>query len=257
MACPICADIRQDYLFVRFGLSYFKCPGCGLIRAEKAGEKSEAFTADSEMAPDTLRVKDQQARTVESDAMRNYLSMLGSRGLKTGSRVLVVAENPDQYSSVGDAMGYAFTGAGSGQSVVRLKSGGKFDAALLVYQLERASHPDAFLKKIHSLLKPEGLLLIAAPSLDSRSARVFGSAWTEWRPENRTFFSEATIQLLLWKSRFIGVEIKDDERLYTMAYINRRAGVLPQTWLTKTAQALYRLFPRPLRKLKLPCLLPA
>ncbi|MCJ7518661.1 MAG: hypothetical protein MUO42_03205, partial [Anaerolineaceae bacterium] len=49
MPCPVCGEIRQEYLFVIFKLSIVRCPRCGLVMAS-AAQSSHDLVFDYESA---------------------------------------------------------------------------------------------------------------------------------------------------------------------------------------------------------------
>ena len=123
------------------------------------------------------------------------------------------------------------------------------DAVVVVYQLEQSHSIVDILEKIYAVLKPGGRLFITTLSLDSRSARFFGGSWIGWRPENKYYFDNNNIQLLLWRFGFTNVWINKDLRLYTLSHIHERASGFPETWITRTIRALYKVLPSNFRDL--------
>ena len=84
---------------------------------------------------------------------------------------------------------------------------------------------------------------MVALSLDSRSARFFSQAWIGWHPENRYYFDNTNIQLLLWRYGFSSVWLSKDLRIYTLAHINQRATGFPKTWVTRLIRLFYNILP--------------
>ena len=121
--------------------------------------------------------------------------------------------------------------------------GDSYDAAVVLYQLEKAIEPLALLEQLHAALHPGGVLLLATPSLNSWPARFFGDQWTEWRPENRYYFDNVTIQSILWKAGFTAVSVEQERRQYTLRHVNDRAMAFPRTSLTRLVTTLYKLTP--------------
>lgn len=123
------------------------------------------------------------------------------------------------------------------------------DAVVVIYQLERSHSIERVLDNIYKALKPGGKLFLTALSLDSRSARFFHQSWIGWRPENKYYFDNTNIQLLLWRFGFNNVWINKDLRIYTLSHINERASGFPETWITRTIHALYKILPSGFRNL--------
>lgn len=251
MNCLLCGESRREYLFVRFGLSYLRCPDCGLIRVEESAIVPEAFSMEPRLSGSDSEVPPQVKSQTDIEAARNYLHLLQARGLEENSRVLLLTNLGENFTIPEENLNLSYVNVRGQNTLSHFASGRRFDAAVLVYQLQKSPKPGELLEQVHSRLKPGGLLLVVVPSLDSRAARMFGSAWTEWCPENRVYFSNTTIQQILWRSGFDQLELQDDERAPTMAHINRRAADLPQTWLTRTVRGAYRIFPGALRDVRL------
>jgi cellulose synthase/poly-beta-1,6-N-acetylglucosamine synthase-like glycosyltransferase len=85
--------------------------------------------------------------------------------------------------------------------------------------------------------------LIVTPSLDSFSARLLRSNWTEWRPENRYYFDERTIQAALSRTGFDRARIQVDRRSYSVEHLATRARTSPPSWLTRTLTLTYDVVP--------------
>jgi SAM-dependent methyltransferase len=80
---------------------------------------------------------------------------------------------------------------------------GSFDAVVMRHSLEHVPDPLGDLKRIHRLLKPGGLLLIALPNFDSWERRRFGRSWFHLDlPRHRTHFGPKSLRLALEKSGF-------------------------------------------------------
>ena len=117
------------------------------------------------------------------------------------------------------------------------------DAVVILYELEKANALERVMDQVYAVLKPGGELFLVALSLDSKSARFFGQSWVGWRPENRYYFDNTTIQLLLWRSGFSDLWLNQDLRLYTLAHIHERAAAFPETWITRAIRSLYKILP--------------
>ncbi|MDO8469251.1 MAG: class I SAM-dependent methyltransferase [Candidatus Peribacter sp.] len=78
-----------------------------------------------------------------------------------------------------------------------------FDLISLWDVIEHIPDPIQFLQSIHSLLKPEGQLLIETQDIDTLFARLMGRKWHHFKhAEHLWHFSRKTMDLLLRKSGF-------------------------------------------------------
>lgn len=78
-----------------------------------------------------------------------------------------------------------------------------FDVVTLWNVLEHLPDPLGACQKIHSLLRPEGLLIFDTPNLDSLDARLFGPYWIGYElPRHLYVFSYRTLRALSEKAGF-------------------------------------------------------
>ena len=99
-----------------------------------------------------------------------------------------------------------------------------FDVVDIWGVLEDASDPMANLKKVRTLLKDDGLLVIATHNVESPEARFFGKTWFNLEiPRHLYHFSPATLRLMLEKAGYKVLEIKHFASLYVleMSLLNR------------------------------------
>jgi hypothetical protein len=245
--CQICGEEKQDYLRAFDGVSLWQCPGCDLLSARaEVGER---------MTPSTTGIDHKQhaawteGRTL-SDAFRRYLEILKERD-PHASKVILVAAADRPFRRIAEESGMQVSLELSSMELEGAQPEVEpADAVLIVYQLERSSNPDLVLRKAHGMLRPGGTVLLVIPSLDSRSARLFGESWTEWRPEVNWYFDNNNIQSLLWKSGFNELQWVPDTRWFTLSHIHARAAVFPKTGLTRSIMLAYRILPSRLHEIR-------
>jgi len=250
-SCPICEETRRRYLFVIHGLPVAQCRGCGLILLYPPPAESELreFYSKALGERDPRRVTPDSK--TESEAARRYRHLLAEMGVERG-RILLVAPPGHPFAAQARTKGARIDHELSIDEVEsRPLSNDAYDAAVVLYQLEKASCPLTALRRIHAALHPDGILLLAVPSLDSWPARTLGTAWTEWRPENRFYFNQTTLHSLLLRAGFGNVWQEPDRRIYTLSHIRERAVAFPRTLLTRLVRLAYRLAPPPARRLRL------
>ena len=98
--------------------------------------------------------------------------------------------------------------------------------------LERLSDPEAVLTDLKSRLTPAGVVMVIGPTIDSRTARLFRSAWWEFNPQNLHYFSADTLQSLLLKCGYGDPIIDSDDCAVSLEYFKRKdpcglVGLLP------------------------------
>ncbi len=80
---------------------------------------------------------------------------------------------------------------------------GFFDLVLLSHVLEHFGDPASALEKARSLLRPGGILVVAAPVRSSLEIALFGSDWYDWDvPRHQYHFTIDSLRLILHQSGF-------------------------------------------------------
>ena len=246
--CPICGATKRFYLFEIHRSSVTSCAECGLTFSSSfvLSRESKRFSMHFD---DIQSINTLPEGKTELEAGKKYVQMLAK--LSDDIRNILLIAEPGHYFA---AMAKDF-----GLNILRHISVGEMedeidlpqaaDAVVVIYQLEKSDAIEKILDKIYEVLKPGGKLFMTTLSLDSRSARFFGQSWIGWRPENKYYFDNTHIQLLLWRFGFRNVWLNKDLRLYTLAHINERASGFPETWITRTIGALYKVLPPNFRNL--------
>jgi hypothetical protein len=240
-SCPVCGQTSRQYLFKIEDSQLERCTNCGLI-FQQSKEQARTYPTTSHM----------QAQTAtEDEALAAYIRLLKQQ--VEGKSLLLVAQNGHMFSDVAAQQGYNV------EKYVKIEDLSSislpvahYDAAVVLYNLERSPNPVEALQQIRASLKPNGTILIVTQALDSWSARFFQRSWTGWEPKNNFYFSTQTIQSVLLRSGFYGLRIRQDYRSYSLNHVYARAVHLPrQTLLTRTITVLHKFTPRRLRQTRL------
>jgi methionine biosynthesis protein MetW len=107
-----------------------------------------------------------------------------------------------------------------------------FDVIILSHVLEHLPDPKATLKEINRILKPNGLLIISIPNVNSFEAKHFKKYWTAWElPRHFYHFSNKTVETLLNKTGFNISKINYDTNpnifLSSFKYLLEDLGINP------------------------------
>ena len=239
--CPLCDHRSQTYLFTRQGAHVARCANCGLTQL------SGPPSSDASAVQPSESVRPSGSYT-ERKAAEAYLAAFHARG-GARSGVLAVMDPAHPFLQLAEADGLGIVAQ---VTTAGIESGAladrQYDAAIVIFQLEKAFDPVASLRAVHAALKPGALLLIVTPSLDSWPARVLRSQWTEWQPENRSYFDLQTIQSTCLASGFAEIEWLPDRRAYTLEHLHVRAARSLPTRLTRAIRVAAPLVPGPLRR---------
>ena len=217
-----------------------RCANCGLTRLGDG-----TATASSGEPAESVRPGHSSTERRAADA---YLAMYLARG-GGDQRLLVVADADHPFAALAEASGI---GVRSRVTMRELDRDGvlegAYDGAVVIFQLEKAADPIAALRMLHRALAPDAILLIVTPALDSWPARVLRSQWTEWQPENRSYFDTQTIQSACLRAGFAEVEWSAYQRRYTLEHLRGRAARSMPTRLTRTIRRVTPLVPATLRR---------
>jgi len=81
-----------------------------------------------------------------------------------------------------------------------------FDVITMWHVLEHLHEPISILEKIRKMLKPDGILIVAVPVLDSLDAQIFGPYWSGYDvPRHMFTFSKTTLSKVLAASGFTSI----------------------------------------------------
>lgn len=241
-ACPLCGSLERQYMFSVHGLTYHSCPNCSLV------DLSGPASADAPEAESVLVSDRYTGETTDTDIERAHAYWRQAAATfdldPAMSRVLVMASNSRVIAETGREEGFrnVETVPAAFDRLVALPRAA-FDAAIVVLAAEKMSDPPAGFRHIRRALKAGGGILAVMPMIDSRPAKLFGSAWTQLRPDNLFLFSTANAQSMLWDVGFNRLTIEPDRPRYSLHHVYSRARVFPRTWLTRLILSLLAMAP--------------
>ncbi len=94
-----------------------------------------------------------------------------------------------------------------------------YDVAVAFDVIEHVRDPAYALACLHRSLKPEGLLVLATPSLDSWSRRLLGKYWMEYKVEHLTYFGQKSLQRILQLIGFGEIQFHPNYKVLSFDYI--------------------------------------
>lgn len=116
----------------------------------------------------------------------------------------------------------------------------EFDVITLFHVIEHFRSPSSAMAKVHSLLKPGGLIIIETPRIGTLWFRLLGRRWREFMFGHLFFFSRGTLADLLKRHGFTIIESRTPSKLATVRFVlNRAERILPgparaAAWLART-----------------------
>jgi hypothetical protein len=109
--------------------------------------------------------------------------------------------------------------------------------------LERLADPEAALRLLSRSLTTAGAIMIIAPTIDSRTARIFRSAWWEFTARNLHYFTADTLQSLLIKSGYGDPIIHNDDSAVSLEYFRGKIPAISSAFYRRMLSVLLALMP--------------
>lgn len=120
----------------------------------------------------------------------------------------------------------------------------QFDYIIFADVLEHVRDPRDFLYKIHRLLKPNGVIAVAVPSLDSWSAKFMKNKWIEFKPEHLWYFSKQTLNRCLYGNGFGELSTYSARKTLSIEYILEHFNRYPIQPFTSILRTIVKFLPK-------------
>jgi SAM-dependent methyltransferase len=237
--CLVCNSPELTYEFLIEGFPACSCQRCGLLFLNPGPSPTEV-RAGAEFVDEPAMV-DVHAASAASTLFR----LEAYAGLQSGRLLLV---NPTlQLELEARARGFdvAVMSVASLESEVppaQLPTG--VQACVIYRGLETTTDPLRVLESARRLLAPGGCVLVVAPTIDSRAARLFRLRWWEFRKSNRFYFSADTLQSLVLRAGYGEPIILPDGAVLSLDYVRRKLRTLPRAFTYRLLAWLLALAPR-------------
>ena len=272
-SCPLCNSKRLHYVFSFQSYRVVRCDDCNLMLMNpqpSAAELKQIYTSGYFLGDDTPEGREQVSQMKRATA-RIYLRQIGRyRGAHTG-RLLEIGCGQGEFLVEAQALGYDVTGVeispaaakiaarkiGAGRVVcgevesVALGEG-QFDVCVLSDVIEHIREPFVFMSTILKLLRSNGVVFIATPTLSSWSARLLGENWMEFKPEHLFYFDDNTIQHALHRAGFRNIIVQPGLKVLNLDYVVHHFERFQVPIVTPLVRLTARLTPKPLRSLNVP-----
>ncbi len=253
MKCSLCKSASMELYLKISGTRYFKCSNCGVVCLENMPNLSQIATVyndeyfikkgTSGIGADFIG-EEKLYFTKFQDRIRRI-----EKRIKAG-RILDIGASVGQFLFVARKAGWDISGLEVSEAAadmarqhykINIDVGtledvdfgrGLFDVVTLWHVFEHFSEPMKSLKKIHSLLRKDGLLAIELPNIGSKKAINAGVKWSYLSPaEHLFYYSPVTISRFLEKAHF---------RIETIEYVAGGTGI--GDWMDKKGLAGLKKF---------------
>ncbi len=270
-ACPVCGGTRLFYQFSVETFRIVRCQDCGLMGTNPQPSDAELtrLHGTEVLTVERSDVGQEHVSELHQATADGFLDLLARYGVQPGARLLEVGCGHGDFLLRAVARGYratgvefsasacdtARTGVGDGATIIEAHTddlsaaGGNYDVCVLSDVIEHVRDPRALLARAHRLLRPGGVLLLAAPSLDSLPARLLRNRWAQFRPEHLWYFKSATLETLLFHAGFGGVIQRPGIQTLSFDYIAGHFERYPVGWITPFTGLLRGMLPTAVRRL--------
>jgi SAM-dependent methyltransferase len=261
--------VRVYYLFSTSDHRVVRCEDCGLVFLNPQpsdDELARIYGADYFLGSDREEGR-LAASEIKRATARFYLSEIRRyRGSESG-RLLEIGCGDGDFLVLAEAESWHVTGVEYSPTACekarqRLKDGSvqcgelqpaglaaeQFDLCVISDVLEHVRSPLDFLREVHRVLKPDGTLFIATPSIDSWSARLMRQKWMEFKAEHLTYFDPQTLQTALFKSGFRDVIVEPGWKMLSFDYVKMHFERFPVRMATPVLNFMARVLPQKMRQ---------
>lgn len=263
MQCLICKS-RMDRFLEKNGYELYKCPECQFIRTDLKREYQsfvKSFYTKAYFTGDPKRTAFEDYKNDKPLIIRNMGTFLShiekilpkGKLLDVGCAMGFFVELADEHGY--DAYGCDPSSFAIEQGHPRIRKKLKvstvesakypprsFDVITLFDVFEHLSDPERDLQKLRTLLKPEGLIVIATGDTASVSARTMRRRWTFYNPpQHLSYFNKDNLTTLLVRTGFEPVSWFRIGKWLSLGYVLHLARTLAESRL---ADMLYQRLKR-------------
>lgn len=268
-ACPLCDGNRLYYALSVDGHRLERCKDCHfmLLNPQPSDAELAAIYTETYFLGDGSARCRQRASEMKRATARRYLDQICRYRGGEGGRLLEIGCGSGELLLEACARGYQATGveiapaaAERARATVPAATvlctrpddidlpSGSFDVCMLCDVIEHVRDPLKILRHLRGLLKPDGVLYIATPSLGSWSARLLGNRWMEFKVEHLSLFRRTTMQNLLYRAGFRQVIIGPGWKVLNLGYVADHFARYPVPLLSTLVRLAARMMPRRLRE---------
>jgi 2-polyprenyl-3-methyl-5-hydroxy-6-metoxy-1,4-benzoquinol methylase len=210
-----------------------KCRRCGLVYQSPVPSADEIIDAYD-------GVVDQRYEEERSGRIETFTrDLMAVERHERGGRLLDVGCHLGLFLDVARERGWETTGVEPSRwSVERARERGQdvrhgtldtihfaeesFDVVTMWDVAEHLTDPLAELKRIHSLLRPDGLLALSTMNVDALFPRIVGRRWPWYMQMHLVYFSRRTLHNMLTKAGYRVVEVTPHRRVVRLSYLVSR-----------------------------------
>ncbi|HTA88769.1 MAG TPA: glycosyltransferase family 2 protein [Polyangiaceae bacterium] len=209
VSCPVCNERRAEYLFIRVGVRYVRCPACGLVYVSPVGGAGPNYFDIAASAP-FVSATDRALCVRDFELFLAELSMrFEAEGRAAPQKSVLLGRSLPEFSETDTArrLGLvvphiddaAFARLALDGSLAFAEAELSSEPALVILHelLEACADPAAVLNELSKVLPASTTLAVTYSNVDSIPARFMRRYWPAFFEVKRAFFSTANLSLLM------------------------------------------------------------
>ena len=217
-----------------FGIFYklVECENCGVVFSAREHDAEDLHSLYSE-AVDSLYTSQLQERSVIASRILSSIEdvvpqkgRLLDIGSSYGTLLRLAQEDNWQVDGVElnqDACNYCKGTYDINVFCGKLKDAnyldGYYDVITAIEVIEHVTKPKEFLMEINRILKPNGILFLVTPNLESLSAKLLGKRWWSFREMHLHYFSKTSLFWLLNHTNFLPLKNMPYKKTFRLEYV--------------------------------------
>ncbi|MBF0287431.1 MAG: glycosyltransferase [SAR324 cluster bacterium] len=270
MDCYHCNSKNIEYKFPIHTFSIYQCRDCELafLFPQPSEEELSHIHANHHNSEDPSENERLQKQEVKSETIQLYLQELKAYTHQSDLRLLEIGIEDGDFLQATKEMGFQVNGIEANPAVVNsvnkklgdsyviqgtldtidFKKLGQFDVCVLLNVIDHVRDPYHFIMQIRKLLKDEGILFTATPSLDSWSAKLLKSRWMEFKAEHLFYFNTQNLESFLVKSGFTNINTSPSFKVVNFPYMHQYLQQYPIPFLSVLSKVPGWMFPSALQQ---------
>jgi len=236
--CRLCGKAESQFFLRKNNCDIYTCTSCGSKFVSPIPSSTEIYSEDYFTGAGkgfgyTNYDADKQVMVpVFEDYMRQIIALRPSKGMlfdigaATGFFLAIAGrfgfevagvEISDFAASAARAKGIDVA-TGTLETISDVSE--RYDVVTMLDVIEHVADPRVELSRVHTLLKPNGLLVINTPDVGSLYARLLGRGWHLLvPPEHLYYFNRSTMRTVLEESGYRVLVVKTIGKKFTLPYI--------------------------------------